>query len=108
MRTIGSNSVGVEPNFKQFKQTNNMKRLLILTSLALILANCELSVRKAHADYSYRSDDTDYIRVQDVYYSEMHYKVYHTGLRKYMTTFVINITKDSLQCIYYKNHQFKD
>lgn len=79
------------------------KRLLILTFCAIVLSNCEISPRKANAYYEmahFGSTTTPH----HVYYdyitlSGMKYVIgssYNAG------TVVINLTKDELECEYYR------
>lgn len=80
------------------------KRFLILTFCAIVLSNCEISPKKANAYYEMARFGTGGATPNSIYYdyitlSGMKYVVassYHGG------TVVINLTKDELECEYYR------
>ncbi len=79
------------------------KRFLILTFCAIVLSNCEISPRKANAYYEmvhFGSNTTPH----HVYYD---YATF-SGMKDVVAssydggTVVINLTKDELECEYYR------
>jgi len=81
-----------------------MKKILLIV-LAIMLSNCEISVRKSEAQKVSMGKYGYDLKYKDVYTGGMRYNIYSYSYRSLV---VVNVTRDSLECLYYKNHQFKD
>jgi hypothetical protein len=92
--------------------TPTLKKLIVCSIAAILLSNCQVSVapKQAQAQPSgYHGEGW-----QDYWTNGMHYKVNygvighdggsHYGLKHsgYASVAIINITKDSLECAYYR------
>ena len=78
-------------------------KIIILTTLCFILSNCDISVRKSNAQERPIVDDGISTLTYSYEYNDgMKYKVYRSGdiiSSSVRPLFIINLTKDSLECI---------
>lgn len=82
-----------------------MKKFLLLIS-AVILSNCNIEPHKVNAEQNHYSMKYATYSTRDEYYQGMHYIVwYATTGNPYGGPAVhsINLTKDSLECAYYRS-----
>lgn len=80
-----------------------MKKIILLTFIAIALSNCEIKVKESKANIT----RDDKYNTEDVYIKNMHYKIYtleneYTSSQTGYFIGIINVTKDSLECEFYK------
>jgi len=80
-----------------------MKKILLIV-LAIMLSNCEISVRKSEAQKVSMGKYGYDLKYKDVYVSGMKYNIYNYDE---LTIVVVNVTRDSLECEYYKRQLSK-
>ena len=74
------------------------KKYIIALIIAVIFSNCEISPRKVKAEYF----DRYVMNSKDYFIEGMHYRI-HIYTATYASSHtIINITKDSLECEYYR------
>lgn len=74
------------------------KKYIIALIIAVIFSNCEISSRKVNAeDFPY-----DQISSKDYFIESMHYRIHIYTKFDAVSHTIINITKDSLECEYYR------
>ena len=82
-----------------------MKRIIILTILAIVLSNCEIKVKEASAQQMYNLEYlTEFVIIKDYNIDGMKYKLFISdGSNSRGNVTVINVTKDSLEVELLKN-----
>lgn len=84
-----------------------MRKIFILSVLAIVLSNCEISPRKVVAQESGRGDKAHYITRNGMRYMYMTTWGPAYGGTAVYSIVIVNLTKDSLECEYYRRQLSK-
>lgn len=81
-----------------------MKKTMTCILLAVVLSNCEIGVRKTNAQYNQRPiscSANNCVNFEKVTVDSMSYGVFQKESYQGGVT-VVNLTRDSLECAYYR------